>query len=484
MKRILKKGGCLLTLSMLFSASLFAQTGDSLRSATDNDANVLAFSLDEAKKYAIEHNRTIQNASYDVKKAEAAKWKAIASMLPQVSGDVTYSNLCGYKRDLSGLMGGGRSSFTGISDTSNAGMAVDTASLQQASASSSEIKVPSTVSWGVSVMATISGVQIVGVRVAKIAQELSMMAVGKTDQVITSNIETSYVNILALQTTVQLLESNLENMDKMYNMTVNAVNAGVAEQNDADQIAIQVASMKSAVNTTKRTIEVLYNTIRTMMGIAADQEIVLTQKLEDVVNPGSILSLMGADLNLNNNYDYRIKSKSTELTKKQLNLSKAAYIPSLTAFYNYSDYKYVNADEQTEAILDMFSSSPKNTVGFKLSVPIWSSGSRWADVRSAKMDYEKALNELEDMELQLGIQEKQLRYNLTSAYENFEIQSNNIDVMQRVFKSNSEKFKYGTISSMQLTTSSTELISAQNTYITALMDMVSAYVNLKVLLNK
>lgn len=65
------------------------------------------------------------------------------------------------------------------------------------------------------------------------------------------------------------------------------------------------------------------------------------------------------------------------------------------------------------------------------------------------------------MELQLGIQEKQLRYNLTSAYENFEIQSNNIDVMQRVFKSNSEKFKYGTISSMQLTTSSTELISAQ-----------------------
>lgn len=200
-----------------------------------------------------------------------------------------------------------------------------------------------------------------------------MMAVGKTDQVITSNIETSYVNILALQTTVQLLESNLENMDKMYNMTVNAVNAGVAEQNDADQIAIQVASMKSAVNTTKRTIEVLYNTIRTMMGIAADQEIVLTQKLEDVVNPGSILSLMGADLNLNNNYDYRIKSKSTELTKKQLNLSKAAYIPSLTAFYNYSDYKYVNADEQTEAILDMFSSSPKNTVGVKLSVPIWSS---------------------------------------------------------------------------------------------------------------
>lgn len=479
MKRNFGKVECLLAVALTLGVPAFAQSGDSPSNQSDS---VLTISLDEAKQYALAHNRTIRNASYDVQKSEAARWKAIASMLPQVNGDATYSNMCGYKRDFS-MMTGGASGASAKQD-SVAGSNANEMNAQQSSAQSGETKMPSTLNWGVNVTATVSGAQIVGVQVSKVAKELSEIAVGKTDQTILSKIETSYVNILALQATVDLLERNLENMDRMYNMTLNAVKAGAAEQNDADQIAIQVASMKSSVNTTKRTIEVLYNTIRMMMGVPADVEISLSQSLDDVINPGSILSLLDTDLYLGDNYDYRLKAKSAELSKKQVSLSKAAYIPSLTAFYNYSDHKYVNADEQIENMLEVFSGSPKNTVGFKLTVPIWSSGSRWADVRSAKMDYAKALNELEDTELQLGIQGKQLRYNLTSAYENYENQSNNIEVMQRVFKSNTEKFKYGTISSMQLTTSSTELIGAQNTYITALMDMVSAYVDLKVLLNK
>ena len=479
MKRVFGKAGCLLAVSLVLNIPSFAQSGDSSSNQSDS---VLTISLEEAKQYALVHNRTIKNASYDVQKSEAARWKAIASMLPQANGDATYSNMCGYKRDFSMMTGGG--SGAAAKQDSVAGDNANESNAQQSSSQSGGTKMPSTLNWGVNVTATVSGAQIVGVQVAKLAKELSMIAVGKTDQAILSKIETSYVNILALQATVDLLERNLENMDRMYNMTMNAVKAGAAEQNDADQIAIQVASMKSTVNTTKRTIEVLYNTIRMMMGVPADVEIALSQNLDDVINPGSILTLLDTDLYLSDNYDYRIKAKSAELSKKQVSLSKAAYIPSLTAFYNYSDHKYVNADKQIEDMLEVFSGSPKNTVGFKLSVPIWSSGSRWADVRSAKMDYAKALNELEDTELQLGIQGKQLRYNLTSAYENYENQSNNIEVMQRVFKSNTEKFKYGTISSMQLTTSSTELIGAQNTYITALMDMVSAYVDLKVLLNK
>lgn len=483
MKTVFRKAECLLALSLMAVTPTFAQTADSVAVAQDNSK--LELSLEDAKKYALEHNRTIQNASYDVKKAEAARWKAIASMLPQVSGDLSYANMPNYKKDFSAMMGGGASAAAQMAaqDTANKNpMAIDSTK-SQAKVDNAK-QVPPTMSWGIAANATISGAQIVGVRVAKVAKELSEIAVGKTDQAILSNIETSYVNILALQNTVMLLEKNLENMDKMHSMTENAVKAGAAEQNDADQIAIQVASMNSAVNSTKRTIEVLYNTIRMMMGVPADQEIVLTQKLEDVVNPGSILSLLDMELNLSDNYDYKIKEKSTELSKKQLNLSKAAYIPALTAFYNYSKQKYLSDDKSLTDILNAFSGQPEHTVGFKVSVPIWSSGSRWADVRSAKMEYAKAVNTLEDTELQLGIQEKQLRYNLTSAYENYEIQSNNMDVMQRVFKSNTEKFKYGTISSMQLTTSSSELVGAQNTYITSLMDMVGAYVDLKVLLNK
>jgi outer membrane protein TolC len=214
-----------------------------------------------------------------------------------------------------------------------------------------------------------------------------------------------------------------------------------------------------------------------MTGANADDEIVLTQKLEDVINPEAILALMGTEFDMYENYDYRLQEKAVEISKKQVALNKMAYVPNLTAYYSFDKKKYFS----DEATLDM---TPPNVVGLKLTVPIFSSGSRWADVRSAKMDYAKSLNQLEDAKQNLDIQEKQLRYNLTSTYEDFMIQSNNIAVMQRVFNSNSEKFKYGTISSMALTTSSTDLVAAQNTYVSSLLEMVSAYVSLRNLLNK
>ena len=89
MKRNFGKVECLLAVALTLGVPAFAQSSDS--SVVIQDDSKLSFTLDEAKKYALAHNRTIKNASYDVQKSEAARWKAIASMLPQVSGNVGYN---------------------------------------------------------------------------------------------------------------------------------------------------------------------------------------------------------------------------------------------------------------------------------------------------------------------------------------------------------------------------------------------------------
>ncbi len=446
MKKLFWHGVGLLMLFFSLATKVLADGNDTVSVGflmAKENSKTLSFSIEEAKQYALEHNRSVQNASYDVQKAEATRWKSIASMLLQVSGNVNYYNMLGYKMEMLGT----------------------------------EIPMPAYFDFGISASMTVSGSQIVSVQVAKMSKQIYETTINKTEQSVTSNIETYYVNILALQKTVDLLEKNLENLTNLHNMTMNAVKAGVSEQNDADQVEIQVSSLASSLNTTKRSIEVLYNSIRLLTGAEADDEIVLTQTLDDVINAGEILKLLGTSFNIEDNYDYQLQTKSTELKKKQLTLSKMAYVPTLSAFYSFDKKKYCS-DEET---LDM---TPPNTVGFKLSVPIFSTGSRWADVRSAKMDYAKEVNNLKDATQNLNIQEKQLRYNLTSSYEDYQIQSKNIEVMQRVFNSNSEKYKYGTISSLSLTNSSTDLISAQNAYVSSLLSMVTAYVNLRNLLNK
>jgi outer membrane protein TolC len=408
----------------------------------------MLLSLEGAKQYAVEHNRTVQNAGLSVKQAEAARWQAIASMLPQVSGSLDYTNMCGYASKMNmGPLG--------------------------------VIDVPMNPTGSLSLQAsmTIGGQQIVGSLISNLAIEMQDVAKAKTVQAIEANVTNVYVNILATTETVDLLRKNLVNLQNLSKMTQNAVEVGAAEQIDADQLSVQVASMESAINTTERAVEVLYSSLRLLLGVSADEVIDLTDDLDNILNADEAMKLLSTELVLEDNYDYALSKKQAELAQKQVTLKAMEYVPTVTGFYQYSGKTYFGRAEGMNM-------TPPNTVGVTLSVPIWSSGVRAAGVTEKKLAYQAAQNTLADTEDQLKVQDRQYRYDLVSAYDNYQIQKRNIDVTQRVFDNMAKKFEYGYASSLDVTNTSTNLISAQQNYIQALTSMVQAHVNLKNLLNK
>lgn len=423
-------------ITLLSCASIMAQE------AVSKDSS-LVVSLDEAKQYAVEHNRTVQNAGLSVKQAEAARWQAIASMLPQVSGSLGYTNMCGYEMKLAGM----------------------------------PVPMNPTGELGIKATMTISGQQIVGSLISDLAKEMQDVAKAKTIQVIEANVTNIYVNILATQETVELLRKNMVNLESLYKMTENAVKVGAAEQIDADQLSVQVASMESAINTTDRTIEVLKSSLQLLLGVDASTEVVLSNKLDDILNVDEAMKLLSSELVLEENYDYALSKQQAELAKKQVTMKAMEYVPSITGFYQYSGKTYFGEAEGMNM-------TPPNTVGVTVSVPIWSSGVRAAGVTEKKLAYQAAQNTLADTEDQLRVSDRQYRYDLVSAYDNYQIQKRNIEVTQRVFDNMSKKFEYGYASSLDVTNTSTNLITAQQNYIQALTSMVNAYINLKNLLNK
>lgn len=423
-------------ITLLSCASIMAQE------AVSKDSS-LVVSLDEAKQYAVEHNRTVQNAGLSVKQAEAARWQAIASMLPQVSGSLGYTNMCGYEMSLAGM----------------------------------PVPMNPTGELGIKATMTISGQQIVGSLISDLAKDMQDVAKAKTIQVIEANVTNVYVNILATQETVELLRKNMVNLESLYKMTENAVKVGAAEQIDADQLSVQVASMESAINTTDRTIEVLKSSLQLLLGVDASTEVVLSNKLDDILNVDEAMKLLSSELVLEENYDYALSKQQAELAKKQVTMKAMEYVPSITGFYQYSGKTYFGEAEGMNM-------TPPNTVGVTVSVPIWSSGVRAAGVTEKKLAYQAAQNTLADTEDQLRVSDRQYRYDLVSAYDNYQIQKRNIEVTQRVFDNMSKKFEYGYASSLDVTNTSTNLITAQQNYIQALTSMVNAHINLKNLLNK
>ena len=142
-------------ITLLSCVSMMAQE------AVSKDSS-LVVSLDEAKQYAVEHNRTVQNAGLSVKQAEAARWQSIASMLPQVSGTLGYTNMCGYEMKLAGM----------------------------------PVPMNPTGELGIKATMTISGQQIVGSLISDLAKDMQDVAKAKTIQVIEANVTNIYVNIV------------------------------------------------------------------------------------------------------------------------------------------------------------------------------------------------------------------------------------------------------------------------------------------------
>ena len=433
---------CVYVFGMIAGAGSFKAAAQQPSVQDADTSSVMCFTLDEAMGYALEHNWDLQNSSLAVRQAEADRWGAIATMLPQVNGTLDYSNYMGYEMEFG---------ETGLA-----------------------IAMPPYGSIGVNAAMSVSGAQIISALIGKLSIEMADVSHRQSQQEVAEQVRLLYFSALVSTQTVELLRRNLGTVRKLHEFSQKSVDAGVAEQ---DQILVQVATLESSINEAERGLEMIYNSMRLQMNVGFDKEIVLTQTLDELMDVEHSLDLLYDDFILENNFSYQLALQSTELYKKQKNLAGWAYGPTLSAFYQYTGRKYFS-DEMT------MNMTPPNMVGLTLSIPIFSSGRNYTSFQKAKLDYQKQLNTLENTKMALNIQHRQLKYNLSSAYERYQTQVKNVEVSQAVFDNIGKKYEFGHASSLDVTNAATTLITAQSTYVQAALDYVTAQIELEKLLNK
>ena len=445
----MKKIVMLLFSTLLMSGGIYAE--DHVMAATRTNRSsvqtpkVLQLSLQEAQNHAVESNRSLKNASLAVQEAYAQRWQTIASMLPQVDGSYAYSNYCGYSATLS--MGG---------------MEVP-------------VSMPNVGALGVTASMGLNGQGIVGALLNNIAIDMKKIALEQSESELRGNVMSSYVSVLALQSITELLDSTLLNIQGLEQMTQSAVDAGAAEQTSADQIRVRVNTLKNSINQQKRNIELAFTSLKVLLDVPVETELVLTDKIDGILSAEKVLALLGENFVVENNLNYQLLSKNVELAKRNVHMAGWAYGPTVAVAYNYANQQYYG-----EGGMRM---TPPNLVQVSVKMPLWSSGKRAAGVVEKKIAYEEAKNTLSETTDQLAIQYRQLCFNLNNAYETYLNEKENIEVSKRVFNSATEKFKYGASSNLELTNASNDLINAQSSYVQAMLSLVNAQVELDKFLN-
>lgn len=449
----MKKIKCLLLGVVLVCAPMmgWASTQDSTLLLLEqlmrpNYTSTLTLSLEEAINYALQQNRNLQNASLDVKKAHAQRWQTIAQLLPQ--GDGTFGKTNMYDADWNEKM--------------------IQLSAMQPPMSMSPWTLGLTASEGINAQA------IVGVLLNNIAIKMQDISYEKTESDLRGDVLVSYTSVLVLGDVANLLDSSLTNMIVLADQTKKMVEVGAAESTQYDQIAVKVNTLRNSVNASRRNLRLTEDALKVLLNVDGQTELKLTNTLGEVLDLNAALSVLFENYDIRRNYDYQLLEKNVELAKKNVIMAGMAYLPTLAGYYKYTG-------QYGDNIFTMMSSP--HTVGFTLSMPIWSSGKRAAAVNEKQIALKQAENTFSQTKDNLDIQYHNLRYTLVNNYETYLNVKDNTEVTQRVMKNIANKYKWGAASALEVTTASNDLITAQSSYVNAVMSLVQSAVELEKFLN-
>lgn len=413
----------------------------------------LNLSLEEAQDYAVNQNRSLKNADLAVQKAYAQRWQTIASMLPSVDMSWAFQSMMGYEME----MRTGKNPITGEEMVT-------------------KIAMPDNGTLGITASIGINGQAIVGALLNNIAIDMQRLNLEQSEDNLRANVKSSYASVLVLEDVVKLLDSSLKNIEELAVMTQRSVEVGAAEQTQADQILVRVNTLKNNINANKRSTQLAINALKVLLNVPVETELTLTTPLKDLLSPEAVLALLGREFNIANNLSYQTLAKNVELAKTNVHMAGWAYGPTVGVGYQYSKKDYFGGKAG-------FNMTPPNALSVQVSMPLWSSGKRAAGVVEKKIALEEARNTFAETTDNLGIQNEQLRYNLQNAYETFTNEQENMSVTQRVFDNTSLKFQQGVASNLELVNASNDLITAQSTYVQAVLTLVNAEVELEKFLN-
>jgi outer membrane protein len=294
----------------------------------------LTLDVSAAREHALLYNRTIKNSGLAIDQSQERLREVISSGLPQVIATADYSNAMGAQ----------------ISIQFDENMPA------------TQIPIKPTSNFNLQVGQLIfNGNYIVGIQLAKLARTLSEKNLRKTEQDVVSQVTESYFLALLSEESLKILRNNTENLKEIYRKTEPLVKVGMMEKLELDQLSVQVNSLSNAVRSAERQYEMALNMLRIQLGVTAETELELTENLVDIIEKEKGPDA-GLNFDLTLNADFQLLEVQEELTQKQIDLQKAAYLPSVTGFYNYT-YKLLKP---------AFDMSPPHIIGMQMNIPVLS----------------------------------------------------------------------------------------------------------------
>lgn len=408
------------------------------------------FSLQSAQKFAIEFSYDTQRSQLDIQAARKKMRETLLTGFPQINSVIGYMN----------------------------NLELATVLIPNIFEGNFDEKIP--VQFGTQHNANVNftlnqllfnGSYIVGLKTSKIFRQLADRNNEKTQLDILETVTDTYYLILVSEESERILISNLENLQKTYYEIRERYKEGFVSETDADLIQIAVTKLKNRLQAVVREKEIAYKLLKFQMGLDLDEQIMLTDKLEDILQQIDIPNAADVEFDLQQNIDYKLLETQEKLSEMALKNEKAKYFPTVSAFYSFQwnafrdEFNFFNFKE------DWFRTQ---VLGINISMPIFTSGVQKAKVAQALIELKKARNARIQASQGLTLEAARARSDLDSAYENYLNTRENRELSKKVYDATLFKYNEGVASSLDLTQAHDQYLAAQSDFILAISGLLTA----------
>lgn len=423
----------------------------------------LRFSLKEAQEYAVKFSTDTRNSRIDVAMAQKKIWETTASGLPQLNATLSYRDNLKIPTTLIPAKfldpDATEGEFIGLKFGTQHNATFDVTATQL----------------------VFNGSYIVALRAAKVYLQLAKNQQEKKEIDIRETVANTYHLILLAEKNRQILLSSLDNLRQTWRETDAMHQVGFTEATAVDQLQLAVSDLENTLATTGRQIETAYRLLKLQMGLEQDRPVTLSDTLASILAGMAIElpPLQGFDFS--RSIDFRVLDTQERSMALLLKREKAEYLPTVTAFLSLSQSAMRNR-------FDFFSKGeqwfPASILGLNLSLPLFTSGLRPARVAQARLELEKAQNLKKQVADALKMAMGQARSDFSAALEREKNTAQMVILAQRIYDNTRSKFNQGLVTTMELTQSHNQYLSAESSHSQAVVQLLDARIRLDKALNQ
>ncbi len=320
------------------------------------------------------------------------------------------------------------------------------------------------------------GSYFVGVEASKLLVELQSIQQQRTrEEVIFSVTEAYHIAAVArenknfadsiLYTTLQLEEKQKKLLE-----------LGLLSAEEFDQMHYAVLKTENVSTNAELQYQNALALLKYTMNFSQDSSLELTTTLEEL-QQSSLTPSLGS---INDNTILKILDNQIRLSACDVRNNKAGFLPSLSAFFQQGYNAYRTS-------FDFFQNKPwysQTFWGIQMTVPVFSSGKGKSTLKQAKINYLQAQNSKTITQNGLRLQEIQIKNSLNSALKQNELQKENVNLANKIYKNAATKKEIGKESNVAVTQKLNQLLIAQSEYTATMIEVFRSKIELDKLYNK